>query len=491
MIGNGIQTFRVRTQGAIMKRGLLRLFVLLLAAGIILFGISSCGFVGALFGSGGDDGSGASDYYTLTINYNYWGTTEAVSSDSPIVFWIMPLDENGNIIEDTSNPDGGPAREVEEAYIPKSSLSVTLATGTYAVLAFHDSVNKNSMPDLREPYVLYNDRYFADSTVTPYTDTSGATQYFINPHWDTITLSDHDENIYIGFGNEGQKYEWHTVYIAKPDDGDYINTQFFTVAGGLFGGQDTTLQVEVDGTPIAGSVTINDTGETWYAQINTFYFPDQTHSLRVKALGRSGEVFDSYTIGFVERNGQSEPDVYITSPYENQYLLDRLNLTGKYNPGTVSYVEVWIDGISYGYANLDSNDSTWDFSIDTASLSQDGFHFISVGALDEFFSVFQSYGVSFREADGAYVYTDSTFYNSSQSVDFTVWGGFDADAVKHIQIQIDTGPLQDAGTIDFSSGYWDYFVSVTSLVTGIHTLTVYAVDQYYNLLSTYQIPFNK
>ncbi len=399
MPGDGIQTFRVRTQGVIMKRGFARLFILLFSAVSLLLGISSCGFVGALFGSGGDDGTGTSDFYTLTINYNYWGTTATVSVNSPIVFWIMPLDENGNIIDDTSSPDGGPTREVEEAYIQKGSLSITLATGTYAILAFHDSINKNAMPDLREPYVLYNDRYFADSTVTPYTDSNGTDQYFVNPHWDTITLSDHDENIYIGFGNEGQKYEWHAVYIAKPDDGDYlddgnyIKNKFFDVVGGFFDGSGIILEIKIDGITVSGSFNINSDTKVWYKGIDASDFTDGLHTL---------------TVNLFYQDGGSD-----------------------------------------------------------------------------------TYSVSFREANGAYAYIDYSFYNSSWSVDFSVWGGFDTDAVKYIRIQIDSGPLQDAGTIDFSNGYWDYFVSVTSLVTGIHTLTVYAVDQYNNLLSTYQIPFNR
>ncbi len=471
-----------------MKRGFWRLTILLFASGGLLFGISSCGFVGALFGGGGN-GSGTSDYYALTIDYSYWGRS-AVSVGSPIVFWIMPLDENGNIIQDTDNPDGGPVREVREAYIPTGSLSMTLATGSYIVLAFHDSLNKNDMPDLREPYVLYNDRYFADSTVTPYRDSNGVTQYFVDPHWDTVDLNDHDERIYLGFGNQGQKFEWHAVYIASPDDGDYIDAQFFTVAGGLFGDWNTTLEVEVDGAPIPGSVTMNDTGDTWYARINTFDFPDQTHGLRVKALDQSGEVFDSYTIGFVERDGKSEPSVYIASPYENQYILDFLDISGKYNPGSVSYVEVLIDGISYGYAALNSSDGTWDFGIQTSSLSSVGSHIITVDALDDFFTVSSYYSVDFMEANGAYAYIDPLFYNSSQSSDFPVWGYFDEDAVKYIQIQIDSDVLQDVDTMDFGSRKWDYYVSTASLATGSHTLTVYAFDRYYNLLSTYQIPFD-
>jgi len=257
----------------------------------------------------------------------------------------------------------------------------------------------------------------------------------------------------------------------------------------MFGDQDTVLEVEVDQTPIAGSVTVNDTGDTWYALINTFDFPDQTHSLRVKALDSSGEVYDSYTIGFVERNGQSEPWVYITSPYENQYLLDRLELTGKYNAGHVSYIEVWIDDIYYGNASLDSSAGTWSFNIDTASLSpDDGFHLVYVDAYDDNDMNVESYSVYFAEADGAYAYIDYPSDSSTTTSDFTACGYFDVDAVKYIQIQINSGDLLDADTVDFSSGCWDYFVSVTS---GSHTITVYAYDRYYNLLTTYQVPFNK
>lgn len=43
------------------------------------------------------------------------------------------------------------------------------------------------------------------------------------------------------------------------------------------------------------------------------------------------------------------------------------------------------------------------------------------------------------EADGSYVYIDSSLDNTAWSNDTTVWKYFDVDVVKEIQMQVDIG----------------------------------------------------
>lgn len=271
--------------------------------------LTSCGFIGELFngGDGREDEDGDfnndQDYYMLTVDYHYRGG-QTVSPSAPIVFWFMPLDEEGRPMSNPDGPEGDSLREEARAFIPSGSVSLSLEKGSYIVLAFTDSVDNNGYPSPLEHYVFYDEKYFVDAEVEyiSYFDPETHEQvefYYLFHGLNNVDIYN-DQTISVGFGDTGMKYEWHAVYIVSPDNGEYMWDNFTAVGGLVSSGGVSYIEIEIDGVSKDWAV-IN--GETWYFDVDIFALTNGLHTLTAKGYDKSDFFIDSYSISFDEFDG--------------------------------------------------------------------------------------------------------------------------------------------------------------------------------------------
>jgi hypothetical protein len=244
---------------------------LILVSFLTILSITSCGFIEGLLG--GMNGNGLkSSTYTLSIDYEYQGS-EIVEIDSPIIFWVMPLDDNGEVQEDPYDPDGPPLRKELYAYTSYGTLSAEIEKGDYAVLAFVDD-NGDGNLNLGDFYVVYDRRSIADIFL------------------DRIELYG-NRFVYVGFNDY---YSWHAVFIREPQESQIVYDSFWA-HGGFLGAEVSEVLVHVEGGPEYPASIDHDKGY-WQFFVDKKLLNTGNNKLTVVAKDTSGNTIDSYSVQF-------------------------------------------------------------------------------------------------------------------------------------------------------------------------------------------------
>ena len=254
----------------VFKKNLLKILlaIVLIAGMCIVF--TSCGAI--LYDLIEGRGNKGETIYTLTINFDYQGY-KPVDIYSPIRFWIMPLDQNGEPMQDPENPGGPPLRKQIKAYSPYGNISIDLESGEYAVLAFVD-YNDNGDLDLLESYVIYDGHSMAEEWL------------------DKIFLFN-DESIYIGFDD---LFEWHIVYIRYPFEGDTIGSDFW--ADGIFITDEIKrIEIWIDDSIYQGDATIYYNEDRWEVYVDVSSLFADAHFLCARAFDEFNPI-DEYVVSF-------------------------------------------------------------------------------------------------------------------------------------------------------------------------------------------------
>jgi hypothetical protein len=237
---------------------------------LTIFSFTSCGFIDDILGN--LSGNGINPSFSLTIHYDYYGN-RFVGPGSPIIFWVMPLDENEEVKEDPYIPDGPPLRDelyVDEYY---GTLSIVLNIGDYAILAFTDEDGNGNL-DLLEHYVVYNGKSIANGWL------------------DKIKLTG-SRTVDVSFGDE---YEWHAVFIRYPLEIDLITGDFLSHGGFIAQGV-TRISVSIDGVH-DGDANIHFDKDFWEYPVKVSgLIRDTWHTLSINAE-MSGTPIDSYSVQF-------------------------------------------------------------------------------------------------------------------------------------------------------------------------------------------------
>ena len=218
----------------------LRCAVICVIAGLL----TSCGFIGDLFEGG--RGLGENFQYQLTINYSYNGGN-VISVVRPIFFWVMPLDKNGDVMQDPENPEGPPLSEELISVTPSGSVSVVVSKGDYGVLAFVDESGTGDFW-IGNSYALYKNRSLADITFDP------------------IDMSA-DRAISFQFDDS---YEFHHIFITSPKEGETVEVpgSSMKLTGGLLNtGIVGDIDITVNGIPTLPAY-LSPSGDSWDANIS-------------------------------------------------------------------------------------------------------------------------------------------------------------------------------------------------------------------------------
>ena len=252
------------------KRIVIRALHFVISICILGFGFSSCAFIGdfldEMFGS-------SSINYSLTVDFEYHGP-ETIYAGSPIIFWIMPLDENGDMMDDPYNPDGPPLREELYVFVGAGSVSTTLKGRDYGILAYVDA-NGDGNLNLLEHYVIY------DGISVVY------------EQFDKIDLSN-QQSIYVWFDDT---YEWHAVFTRSPREGDHVPGNFWA-HGGFLSGQINKIEVYVQGS-YRGPATIDYIHNYWQFLVDTGSLtPGGPYELKAVALDVIGGFIDEFKVNF-------------------------------------------------------------------------------------------------------------------------------------------------------------------------------------------------
>ena len=247
------------------KKNLLKiLLAIVLIAGMCTV-FTSCGAI--LYDLIEGRGNKGETIYTLTINYQ---GDKPVDIYSPIIFWIMPLDQNGEPMQDPENTGGPPLRKQIKAYSPYENISIDLESGEYAVLAFVD-YNDNGDLDLLESYVIYDSHSMAEEWL------------------DKISLFN-DESIFIGFEDS---FEWHIVYIRYPFEGDTIGSNFW-VDGIFITDVIKRIEIWIDYEP-KGYADIDC--DYWEFYVDVSSLSTGAHLLSARAFNEFNQI-DEYVVNF-------------------------------------------------------------------------------------------------------------------------------------------------------------------------------------------------
>ena len=237
---------------------------------IVIFGVSSCAFLGGLLDEvcGGD-----STHYTLSIIYDYQGSV-MISGGSPIIFWVMPLDTNDEVIEDPDDPDGPPKRHEYYSSMSTGTISCGLKGGKYGVLAFVDE-NGDGNLSIMEYYVLFDGASIAHTW------------------FEKINLTS-NQQINMWFDDS---YEWHAVFIRHPYEGEPVDGNFWA-DGGFISDQIANIAVYIDVSPL-GDANIFHYDDYWnfFVDVGTLN-PGKMYTLTVVAEDIISNPLDQYSVNF-------------------------------------------------------------------------------------------------------------------------------------------------------------------------------------------------
>jgi hypothetical protein len=231
---------------------------------------SSCAFLNGVL----DDlvgGRGAQ--YTLMIYYDYYGAYFAPGYDR-IILWVMPLDSDGEVMEDPGDPEGPPLRKEIHVYERYGSVSSELQSRDYALLAFCDE-NMDGFLNLLESYTIYEGESLASGVM------------------DRIEL-DRSLQVNVSFGDE---HEWHAVVIRYPAEGQTING-YFTAEGGFITDEIVRIDMNVDGSKQGEAFLYHD-HNYWEYPVNVYTLdPGAYHTLGAIAFDQYSNEVDQYMTSF-------------------------------------------------------------------------------------------------------------------------------------------------------------------------------------------------
>jgi hypothetical protein len=245
----------------------------LLSAALILCLLLFCSSCAFLSGVLDDLMGGRGAQYTLTIYYTYYGSY-FTPGYSQIVFWVMPLDADGEVMEDPGDPGGPPVRKEINVYERSGRVSSELQSRDYALLAFCDE-NMDGLLNLFESYTIYEGESLASAVM------------------DRIEL-DRSLQVNVSFGDE---YEWHAVVIRYPSEGQTING-YFTAEGGFFTDDIKKIDVHVDGSK-QGEASLYPDHSYWKYPVNVYTLDaGASHSLEAIAFDQYSNEIDRYITMF-------------------------------------------------------------------------------------------------------------------------------------------------------------------------------------------------
>lgn len=250
-----------------MKRILIMLF-----CAVTVLSFTSCGFINGLLD--GMSGNGLKNpVYTLSVDYEYHGGA-AVGIGSPIIFWVMPLDSNGEVQDDPNDPDGSPLRKELYAYEPYGTITSDIERGDYALLVFADDNGDGSL-NLGDTYVVYDGRSIADSSL------------------DRIEILG-NRFVYVWFDDS---YTWHAVFIREPQEYQIVYESFWS-HGGFFGDEISEVAVQVDNGSWFPASVDHENGYWQFFVDVTPLSPGIYHDLTVVAKDMFSNVIDSFSVQF-------------------------------------------------------------------------------------------------------------------------------------------------------------------------------------------------
>jgi len=360
--GNGVPYMK--------KAGLIRLvlfFILLLTLPVSIF---SCGFIGGIFSGdeGSDEGGGGEENgdgdeevtYELTIYYRYMGVDASlVSTSRPLVFFIMPVNEDGEIEEDPFDP------VVKNGYIPSGSVKAEVGEGSYGLFLFDDA-DSSGYPSYLEKYVIYYGYAQSDTA------------------FDSVYI-DSNQSVFIEMNDD---FVWRRVYIVSPRSGEIMESDFF-VYGGISEEEGSSsvesVSLDIDGSE-RGWAQVDWENDTWmypaennlFNEIELEEYENGWHTLTAFAWDASGEQIDSYSISFEEHDGSM---IFIRTPTDEETYYDDFTVSGGFTGGTDGVsIQVYVDYAYMGDASLNSDDGRqWEYSLDISSLTN-GEHTLFVRA---------------------------------------------------------------------------------------------------------------
>jgi hypothetical protein len=244
----------------------------------LVFSLTSCAFVEDLLGDLFTSHVVAVN--TLTIEYDYYGSAFSPGL-SQIIFWVMPLDNNNEVMEDPDDPGGPPLRRELYAFDTYGTTCTDLESRKYLLLAFLDEHGDGYL-SLHESYVIYDDKSLESGLM------------------DKINLNE-DKSVYVGFDD---RYVWRAVFITNPSDGDYVQYESgsFLIQGGILHDGITTIEVWDDSNNIhLGNAWIDHSNNYWHFPVSTL-LPDSWYVLRVAAYDLYVNFVDEHKIIFYLQN---------------------------------------------------------------------------------------------------------------------------------------------------------------------------------------------
>jgi hypothetical protein len=244
-----------------------------LLAASLLFG--SCSVIDALL-PGDSKGLGDPFEYPLTIQYERSGMyiTGIVAPDS-VVFWVMPLGADGEVIEDPENPDGPPLRYELIGTGGAGSVSAVVPFEEYAILAYIDSDGDGAL-ELGESYEIYDDHSLRDGA------------------FDRVLV---DEPKTVDFVLD-MLDNWQAVYIYSPREGDIVSGDFTALFGTLVK-DNPNLRVYLNSNQIP--FDFDEQNSLWYAPVNESQLQASNY-LRVELYDQGGAFIDEDQVSFAYSN---------------------------------------------------------------------------------------------------------------------------------------------------------------------------------------------
>jgi hypothetical protein len=248
-------------------------FCALLSGASLLLG--SCGAIKTLL-PGDSKGLGDPFEYALTIQYERSGMyiTGTGVPDS-VVFWVMPLDDNGEVTEDPENPDGPPMRYELVGTGDTGSVSAVVPYDEYAILAYIDGDGDGAL-ELGERYEIYDNRTMRDGA------------------FDRVLV---DEDTSVDFVLDMLAY-WHAVYIYTPRENGAVSCDFTAQFGALVK-DGPNLRVYLNYTELTGFGYDANTG-VWSVNIpeSLLQLQPYMNSLRVELYDQGGNFIDNDQVYF-------------------------------------------------------------------------------------------------------------------------------------------------------------------------------------------------
>jgi hypothetical protein len=243
----------------------------LLAGAALLLG--SCGAINSLL-SGDGKGLGDPFEYLLTIRYERSGMyITQTGIPNSVVFWVMPLDDNGEPMDDPENPDGPPLRYELVGSGDTGTVSASVPDDEYAILAFVDGDGDGAL-EISEPYEIYDNCSMRDGT-------------FQKVRVDEAKTVDFVLDMLV---------DWHVVNIYYPRDGGTVNGDFHALFDALEK-DNPNMRVYLNSTEIPFSYS--DQNRVWYAPVYASQLSVNNNYLRVALYDQGGYYIDGDEVSFV------------------------------------------------------------------------------------------------------------------------------------------------------------------------------------------------